>query len=166
MADRSVEDILARIRAMPGVEGYLIVDNEVRTAVQRGRRPCVRRRPPRRCPPHCRPPRRRRPRAQGSVLRCSKSLSASEAATLAAEMMALTRSARRAVRDVTPRSDLCVLRLRGHEREILAAPGPGEAFLIVVIQWWLRQPPEPLAALATAAGGGSAAVTATALAKR
>ena len=47
-----------------------------------------------------------------------------------------------------------MFRLRGREREIIAAPGPGDAFLVIVVQRWV---PAPVAAsdalLATAAGG-------------
>ena len=142
--DRSVEDTLARLRRFASVEKYLIVD------------------------------------AQGTVLRSSKSLPAGEAAVIAAEMLALTSTARRAMRDLNPKvrarsqrvraafflrsraastlssprqTDLTVFRLRGREREIIAAPGPGDAFLVIVVQRWVPAPVAASDALATAAGG-------------
>ena len=155
--DRSVEDTLARLRRFASVEKYLIVD------------------------------------AQGTVLRSSKSLPAGEAAVIAAEMLALTSTARRAMRDLNPKvrararrgarrarsrrwrvlgrfgcsraaaplaqTDLTVFRLRGREREIIAAPGPGDAFLVIVVQRWAPAPVAASDAQATAAGGGLAAVT-------
>ena len=45
--------------------------------------------------------------AQGTVLRSSKSLPAGEAAVIAAEMLALTSTARRAMRDLTPKVRVC-----------------------------------------------------------
>lgn len=96
----AVEEMLARIASMGGVEGYVIVDNK------------------------------------GVILRQSKSLSSADASTFAIEMLRLTAKARHTVRDLDPKNDLEFFRLRGKEREILAAPGPGDAFLAFVIQKW------------------------------
>ena len=77
-------------------------------------------------------------------MRQSKSISAADAATYAREMSALTSTARHAVRDINPRNDLEIFRVRGREREILTAPGPGDAFLAIVIQRWAAAPSDPL----------------------
>ncbi len=58
-----------------------------------------------------------------------------------------------------PQNDLEIFRLRGREREILTAPGPNDAFLVIVIQRWASAAPEPLPG-GVAAGGGMAAAAA------
>lgn len=70
----------------------------------------------------------------GTILRQSKTLSATEAARYATEMLKLTAKARHVVRDIEPKNELEFFRLRGKEREILAAPG--DNFMVVVIQRW------------------------------
>lgn len=194
----AIEDTLARINLLGGVEGYVVVDNAVSCLTllstlcmclaRRGRGPsfavfcCL----------SCTSV------LQGTILRQSKSLSPGDAAIYAKEMAALTAKARHVVRDLNPKvssyefdaacqpgrppsegvhrssihacllsylqNDLEIFRLRGREREILTAPGPDDAFLVIVIQRWTAAAPEPAAAglpagpgMAAAAAGGAGA---------
>lgn len=53
-------------------------------------------------------------------------------------------------------NDLEVFRLRGREREILASPGPADAFLVIVVQKWSPSSGEDYAmTLPVGAGGGA-----------
>ena len=72
--------------------------------------------------------------AQGVLLRHSKSYSVSKAQEVAGDVGRLTAQARHVVRDLEPRNDLELFRLRGKEREILVAPGPD--FMMFVVQRW------------------------------
>jgi hypothetical protein len=59
-------------------------------------------------------------------------------------------------------NDLEIFRLRGRDREIVTAPGPGDAFLVIVIQRWSPASPDPMAGAGAGlpAGTGMAAVSA------
>ena len=94
----AIEETLARIGTMPGVEGYVIVDNN------------------------------------GVLLRHSVSYTESQALEYAGDVSQLTAKARHVVRDLEPRNDLELFRLRGREREILVAPGA--EFLVLIVQRW------------------------------
>jgi dynein light chain roadblock-type len=78
----------------------------------------------------------------GTILRQSKSLSSSDAAIFATEMSKLTAKARHVVRDLNPKNDLEIFRVRCKEREILTAPGPDDSYLVIVIQKWTPTVPE------------------------
>jgi hypothetical protein len=60
-------------------------------------------------------------------------------------------------------NDLEVFRLRGREKEIIVAPGPACAFLVIVIQRWSPTMPDEFSALSSnaPAGSGAAAVAST-----
>lgn len=119
-----VEETLARIGGLGGVDGYVIVDKS------------------------------------GVIIRQSKSLSSEDAAVYATEMSALASKARHVVRDLNPKTDLDIFRLRGREREILTAPGPDDAFLVIVIQKWTSAPPDTSALASTLPAGGAMAAVA------
>jgi dynein light chain roadblock-type len=71
---------------------------------------------------------------KGVLLRQSKGISTADAVKFAAEMIKLTGKARHVVRDLDPKNELEIFRLRTKEREILAAPS--EEFLVIVVQRW------------------------------
>ena len=71
---------------------------------------------------------------KGAILRQSKGISAADAAKFAAEVLKLTQKARHVVRDLDPKNDLEIMRLRAKDREILAAPG--DDFLVIIVQKW------------------------------
>jgi hypothetical protein len=54
---------------------------------------------------------------------------AADAAKYASEVLRLTQKARHVVRDLDPKNDLEIMRLRAKDREILAAPGDEEVLL-------------------------------------
>ena len=72
--------------------------------------------------------------AKGVLLRQSKGITTAEAARVAAEVLKLANKARHVVRDLEPKNDLEILRIRGRDREILAAPS--DDFLVIIIQRW------------------------------
>ena len=71
---------------------------------------------------------------KGAILRQSKGISAADAAKYASEVLRLTQKARHVVRDLDPKNDLELMRLRAKDREILAAPG--DDFLVIIVQKW------------------------------
>ena len=71
---------------------------------------------------------------KGAILRQSKGISAADAAKYASEVLRLTQKARHVVRDLDPKNDLEIMRLRAKDREILAAPG--DDFLVIIVQKW------------------------------
>lgn len=134
----AIEDTLQRIALLGGVEGYVIVDKVRRScglsvgcclsAVQfSSLSPC---------------PFRFSPPQAGTILRQSKSLSSTDAAIFATEMSKLTAKARHVIRDLNPKNDLEIFRVRCKEREILTAPGPDDSYLAIVIQRWTPTVPE------------------------
>lgn len=63
--------------------------------------------------------------------------------------------------DGTLQNDLEIFRLRAREKEILVAPGPANAFLVIVIQKWTPTVADDFAAgMPVAAGSGAAAAAA------
>ena len=71
---------------------------------------------------------------KGNILRQSKGISTADALRFATDVMKLTQKARHVVRDLDPKNDLEIMRLRAKDREILAAPG--DDFLVIIIQKW------------------------------
>ena len=71
---------------------------------------------------------------KGAILRQSKGISAADAAKYASEVLRLTQKARHVVRDLDPKNDLEIMRLRAKDREILAAPG--DDFLVIIVHKW------------------------------
>ena len=71
---------------------------------------------------------------KGVLLRQSKGISTADAVKFAAEMLKITGKARHVVRDLEPKNELEIFRLRTKDREILAAPS--EEFLVIVVQKW------------------------------
>lgn len=103
----AIEDTLARINLLGGVEGYVVVDN----AVSRLHSPDVCVSDSTVLQKHCASRDVAIPgllRMQGTILRQSKSLSPGDAAIYAKEMAALTAKARHVVRDLNPKVRVCL----------------------------------------------------------
>ena len=71
---------------------------------------------------------------KGVLLRQSKGITTADAVRFASEIMKLTNKARHVVRDLDPKNDLEILRLRAKDREILAAQS--EDCLVIIVQKW------------------------------
>lgn len=77
---------------------------------------------------------------------------------VAKHMTRLSQKARHVVRDLDPKNDLDIFRLRAKEHEILVAPGPDNAFTLIVIQRW--SPTGAGDELAALLAGGTAGIAA------
>lgn len=65
---------------------------------------------------------------------------------------------------VAVQNDLEIFRMRSKEHEIMAAPGPGGAFLLIVIQKWTPTSSEEYAAAAALLAPGAASAAGAAAA--
>lgn len=118
---------------MTGVENYVIVDKNVGIGWAKG---CSSEAWVNLCHRDSRPraPTTRLLPAQGVILRHSKGFTQDEAADFSGQLMELTQKAQHVVRDLEPRNELELFRVRGKEREILVAPGAD--FLVLILQRW------------------------------
>ena len=136
----AIEETLARIGVMTGVEGYVIVDHNVSTrrgaaytqAAAVGATTAI----------GCLALASSAP--QGVLLRHSKSFTQDQAIEFSNELRELTQKARHVVRDLEPRDDLKLFRLRGKEKEILVTPS--QDFMVFVVQRWRVSQLDQLAA--------------------